>query len=448
MIFIYSPSLSSRLEYVSEHLFKNILKVDYILSDDKRAFLNYPGICINYSPENLNHGIHILPHGLLEETGVRPYLNFDESRWDDLFCFFVNEGNPVLFDIFSASFYLLTSYEEYGTAKSDLHCRFPHEESMAYKNGFLNIPIVDRWTYKLKDLLIETFGDTELYQLRQYRFMSTFDIDYPYLYRNKGLLKNTVGILRDLSKGEFTEITGRLKVLFHLEEDPYMRVLRWLDDFHKRYGKSYYLFSLISGYGKYGRKTIYPQRKYYRYLRSLEEVEIGLHASYNSFLDKKKTDKEKRNLEKRLGKKIYVNRRHFLRIRLPETYRILDELEFREDFSFAYAKFPGFRSGTAVPYFFYDLDRDIRTGLLIRPTIVMDSCLMTHQGLKPEDALLKLTQLADECKKSGGDFVMLWHNNNLTGNQEKNPWVNVFIQSFEYALSLENGNFGVGNKIK
>lgn len=446
MIFIYSLSLNSRLEYTAEHLFKNILGVDYILSDDKKAFLDYPGPGINYSSENFNHGIHIFPYGLLEETGVNPHLDTYKSLWGDLFCFFTTEYGSIPFDIFSASFYLLTSYEEYGTPKSDLHRRFPHEESMAYKNGFLDIPIIDRWAYKLRDLLIETFGEGQSYHLRSYRFVSTFDIDYPYLYRNKGLLKNTAGMLRDLLKRKFTEITGRLKVLFHLEEDPYMRVLYWLDDFHKKYGKNYYLFSLISGYGKYGRKTIYPQRKYYRYLRSLEEVEIGLHASYDSFLDKKKTDKEKRKLEKRLGKKIYVNRLHFLRILLPETYRILDELEFREDFSFAYAKLPGFRSGTAVPYFFYDLNRDIRTGLLVRPTIVMDSCLMIHQGLKPEDALSKLKQLTDECKKSGGDFVMLWHNNNLTGNQGKNPWVNVFIQSFEYALSLENGNFGVEKK--
>ncbi|MDR3061109.1 MAG: polysaccharide deacetylase family protein [Dysgonamonadaceae bacterium] len=446
MIFIYSSFLNSRLEYVAEHLFKNILGVDFILSDDKKVFLDYPGPGINYSTENLNHGIHIFPHGLLEETGLNFYLNTNKYSWEGLFCFFAAEKGNVPFDIFSASFYLLASYEEYGVAESDLHGRFPPEESMAYKNGFLDIPIIDRWAYKLKDLLIETFGEEQSYHLRSYRFVSTFDIDYPYLYRNKGLLKNTAGILRDLSKGKFTEITGRLKVLLHLEEDPYMKALRWLDDFHQKHGKNYYLFSLISGYGKYGRKTIYPQRKYYRYLRSLEQVEIGLHASYDSFLDKKRTGKEKRKLEKRLGKKIYLNRRHYLRVRLPETYRILNELEFREDFSFAYAKFPGFRSGTAVPYFFYDLDRDIRTGLLIRPTVVMDSCLMTHQGLKPEDSLSKLKQLADECKKSGGDFVMLWHNNHLTGNREKNPWVNVFIQSFEYAFSLENGNFGVRKK--
>jgi hypothetical protein len=71
----------------------------------------------------------------------------------------------------------------------------------------------------------------------------------------------------------------------------------------------------------------------------------------------------------------------------------------------------------------------------------MDTGLMIHQKLSPVNVFEKIKQLILECKKSGGDFVMLWHNNNLSGGSEKNPWLNAFIQSFEYAFSLENDNF-------
>ena len=441
MIFIYSSHLSSRLEYIAGHLFKNILGVDFILSDDKQAFLNYTGTGINYSLENLNHGLQILPFGLLEEKGINSHIQIDGFYWDELFCFFSNPLGDIPFDIFSASFYLLTSYEEYGTNKSDLHSRFPHEESLAYRNGFLDIPLIDRWAHKFKELLIGKFGDAENYRLRQYRLMSTFDIDYPYLYRNKGLFRNAGGALRDLLKGRYADFVERLKVVLHLKYDPYLQAVRWIDAFHKKYEKQYYLFVLLSKYGEYGRRTIYPHRTYNRHLKALKNAKVGLHPSYESFLDGKLVDKEKQKLEKILGKEISVTRQHFLRIRFPESFGILNELKLSEDLSLSYAKSPGFRSGTAIPYHFYDLNKDICSDLLIRPTILMDTCLMIHQNLTPEAALLRIKQYALECKKSGGDFVMIWHNNNLSGTPEKNPWINVFIRSFEYAFSLENGNF-------
>ncbi len=442
MVFIYSPYPDSRLKYISEHLFQNILGVDFILSDDKQAFLNHTGTCINYSSENLNHGLQISPFGLLEEKGINPYIQIDIFYWDELVCFFPNPIGDIPFDIFSASFYLLTSYEEYGAVKSDIHSRFPHKESLAYRNGFLDVPLIDRWAYKFKDLLIGRFGESLDYKLRKYKLVTTFDIDHPYLYRNKGFIKNAAGALRDLLKGKFVDLAERLKVVCHLKQDPYFQAVRWIDEFHEKYERHYYLFALLSKYGKYGKKTIYPQRKYFKYLRVLKDVTIGLHPSYESFLNKEITSKEKQKLEKILNSKVSVTRQHFLRIRFPESFVVLDELEFAEDFSLAYAKSPGFRSGTAVPYRFYDLNKEQVSDLLIRPTILMDTSLIIHQKLSPEDVLLKIRYFALECKKSGGDFVMLWHNNNLSGKPEKNPWLNIFIRSFEYAFSLENGNFG------
>jgi hypothetical protein len=125
----------------------------------------------------------------------------------------------------------------------------------------------------------------------------------------------------------------------------------------------------------------------------------------------------------------------------PETFQELNLAGFKEDFTLAFAHAPGFRSGTAVPYFFYDMEREEETGLLIRPTIMMDSTFIFHQKLKPEEALQKMKDLIDACKKSGGDYVSLWHNSNLAGTEKENPWINVFIQAYKYAISLENNNF-------
>ncbi len=442
MIFIYTHHLTPRLEYVSEHLFKNILGVDYRLNTDKEAFLSHAGPSINYSPEPLNKGIHILPHGLLSETGVRPVDDLKQSTWDDLFCFFSNGGQQIPFDILAASFYLLTLYEEYFPTHLDMHLRFDPRESLAYKNEFLEVPLIDRWAYKLKDIFVSDWKENIDFKLRKYRMISTFDIDHPYLYKNKGVAKNIYGALRDTGRRNWSGLMDRLRVLLHVVEDPYLKVLYWLDEFHKKSGREYYLFILLSRYGKYGRSTIYSQRKYHEYVKSLTNVKIGLHASYKTLLDRIQTQKEKVKLESLLEWQVFLNRQHYLRLQTPGTFRILSELGFKEDFSLSYAKQPGFRSGTAVPHPFFDVENNRCTSLLIRPTVVMDSCLIIHLGLAPEEALVKLKKLSVECKLSGGDFLMLWHNSNLSGKPEQNPWIKIFIESYQYALSLENGNFG------
>jgi hypothetical protein len=123
----------------------------------------------------------------------------------------------------------------------------------------------------------------------------------------------------------------------------------------------------------------------------------------------------------------------------PQSFRESSLAGFKEDFTLGFAKAPGFRSGTAIPYYFYDVEQDTLSDLLVRPTIMMDSTLITHLEYSPGYALLKIKQLADECKKSGGDYLWLWHNSNLSGKKNK-LWKDVFIASFNYAVSLENDN--------
>jgi hypothetical protein len=437
MVHIYFRSENSkRLHYIAKHLFNNVLGTGFEITSDKSFFLRQTDVCINYSEEALNHGLQVIPHGLLTEKGVRVIQRLGESEWKGLFCFFKQEKGDIPFDLFAASFYLLLLYEEYIPSKLDEHERFYHEDSLAFKKNFLEIPLIDRWAYLLKWELEETGCDTSAFRLRQYRAISTFDIDHPFLYRNKGLIKNAGGAVRDLLQGKLKSFGKRLAVQLHVDADPYWKAMLWIDEVQKQFNCPYYLFVLIAGKSPYDRKTVYPQRRFYDYLRELQQVTIGSHPSYLSFRNLKCLMKEKAKLEYILDKPVQHNRQHFLRMQNPETFQELNLAGFKEDFTLAFAHAPGFRSGTAVPYFFYDMEREEETGLLIRPTIMMDSTLIIHQKLKPEEALLKIKQLINECKKSGGDYVSLWHNSNLAGTEKKNPWKEVFIQSYKYALSL------------
>ena len=276
---------------------------------------------------------------------------------------------------------------------------------------------------------------------RKFQFISTIDVDYPYMYLKKGLIRSKAGIIRDLLNRRFENIVLRLAVNLRIKPDPYMEAIRWIDSVHKESDKSYYLFILMEDRGKYGRKSFYPLTTFYKYLKNLKSVTVGLHPSYETYSKPELFVKERKRLEKALEREgIDTSRQHFLRMQVPETFRDLAAAGFKEDFTTAFAHAPGFRSGTAIPYFFYDVEKDMVCELLLRPTIMMDSCLITHLKLNPEEALELIKRLINECKQSGGDFVSLWHNSNLT-DSKNNPWGKVFIEMFRYAISLEKDDF-------
>jgi hypothetical protein len=438
MTVIYYPEENTtRLHYVCRHIFENILGEEFKIIGEKAHYLRQTGACINYSKETLSHGLQIIPQGLLSETGVHKIPDMKETVWQNYFCFFRQEGGHIPFDLFAAVFYLLTSYEEYVLTQTDEHGRFDVNASLLYRNHSLAIPLVDRWTYELKDELEKRYPDFKC-NLREYRFISTIDVDYPFLYRYKGFIKTAGAMLRDFLKSDFHSIRERLSVILHFNtDDPYMQAIEETDDFHKTAGRTYYLFVLLGKTGKYGRSTVKPTIYYHNYLKNLTGVTIGQHPSYDTFLNPGLLIREKKELEEILSRTITVNRRHYLRITCPQSFRESILAGYREDFSFGFAKAPGFRSGTAIPYYFYDIEQDKQSDLLIRPTVMMDSTFIFHLRFRPEHALLKIKQLIDECKKSGGDYLSLWHNSNLSGEKNR-QWRDVFIASFHYAAALEN----------
>ncbi|MDR1121780.1 MAG: hypothetical protein LBM08_12795 [Dysgonamonadaceae bacterium] len=432
MITIYVHCINKRIEYIFQHVFHNMLGTDYVLTDDVDAYSQAPGHCINYSSTNLNKGIWIYPHPLLSKTGISRQT-IQIGRWEELPCFFLQSQGDIPFDLFAAAFYQLTRYEEYGCTELDKFGRFIGENSLAYKENFLQIPLVDRWVFRLKDLLLAD-GDAGDFNPRVFRLISTFDIDFPFRYRNKGLIKNLMSGVSDLLHKNLSGIKEMLLTQLHLQADPCMKALANIDALYKRHDKDYFLFIHVGQYGKYDRRTIYPLRRYYRYLRSLYNVRFGLHPSFHASFDAVLIRQEKQKLEKILGFSIARNRQHFLRMKMPHTYKSLNTLDFIEDFTLIYASLPGFRASTAIPFHFFDLQANEQTSLLIRPTIIMDTTFTSYLQLQPDEALENIKTLMQECMLSGGDFTMLWHPSTWTGLRG-DAWYRIFTECFLYGIS-------------
>lgn len=440
MVSIYAPSaIGVRLEYIADHLFRRILGVDYKLFSKRETYLKQDGMCINYSDEDLPLGLHILPQGLLSERGIRLIDDLHEGQWQEAYCFFCSEQGDIPFDVFAAAFFLLTCYEEYTNKAVDRHGRFPHTESLLYRNHSLETPLVDRWAYLLKSRWEKEGIDTSRLMLRPYRFVGTFDIDHPYLYRKKGLLKNTYGLLRDWRNGRQDILKERLRVLCGKMTDPYFEGIQYLDYVAYVWADRtpYPLFVLMGKRGRNGRTNVYPIGDYYRYLQGRALAQVGLHGSYDSYLNETQLRKEKEKLERILGREITSSRQHYLRLRIPDTFRILEKIGIRDDYSLGFAHAPGFRSGTATPYPFFDVENDRITTLTLHPTVVMDTTLITHQGLSPEEGWALMTRLVDDCRSFGGDFVGLWHNSNLTQAPDQDAWRKLCLAVADYATRNE-----------
>ena len=143
--------------------------------------------------------IFIHSHALLFESSVRQVKVecFEKNGYK---AFFKAEGD-LGFDLFAAIFYLITRYEEYLPHKKDIYGRYAHENSVAFKENFLHLPLVNIWLEDFKKLLKEkdpalTIRDSN------FHFCPTYDIDIAWSFRNKGLKRNIGGMLQMIFKGK------------------------------------------------------------------------------------------------------------------------------------------------------------------------------------------------------------------------------------------------------
>jgi hypothetical protein len=194
MLLIYSHTGSARLLYICSFIFKEQLGLQFNLTIDAEKFKAHTGPKINYSDLQIsNEAFQIKNHSLLFEKNIQPQT-IECFTVNNYKAFFKTENSDFPFDIFAASFYLITRYEEYLPHEKDMYGRFAYENSLAYKEGFLNLPLINNWINSFADKLKEKFS-TFNFQLSTFNFLPTYDIDIAFSYKHKGLIRNLGGFL-------------------------------------------------------------------------------------------------------------------------------------------------------------------------------------------------------------------------------------------------------------
>lgn len=421
----------------------DILGLQISLTNNEDDYKSFEGARICYHNQQLMPGkeVVIIPTGLLSEKGINShqlsFIDFDSSR-----AFFpvYNKISPIPFDLFSASFYLVSRYEEYQPYMRDDHGRMSANSGIGMLHGFLQVPVVNRWALYLKKLLSETFPELK-FNTGEFRLIPTIDIDSAWAYSNKGLIRTIGGYLKDLKNLDINEIKKRTRVLLKLEKDPF-DTYAIMHEIHKKYELQPRFFILFADYGLNDKNIPVNNDKFHTLIKSLADyAKVGIHPSYASNKNPALLAKEISRLSQVIRAEITFSRQHFLMLSFPDTYRNLINLDITDDYSMGFAGNPGFRAGICTAFKWYDLEAETSTDLTIHPFALMEGTMRDYLHLEASEAMGYIRPLIDQVKAVNGTFISLWHNESFSDEKRWKGWISVYKDMLAYALPEINGRF-------
>jgi|LakMenEpi03Aug12_release.lakeMendotaPanAssembly.Ray.scaffolds.fasta_scaffold209041_1 hypothetical protein len=429
MILIYAPKKTNRLSYIIDTIFKGILKTDYKITAEKELFEQSDLPKLSYAEWAIDDEIFIKADTLLFEKEIEP-KEITVAEWNGMPVLFPHDFShaAIPFDLFAASFYLLSRYEEYLPSKKDSHGRYDPVNSIAYKNGFLERPLVDEYAMLLRQILLERYPDIEL-PLRKFKFIPTFDIDNAYAYLYKGFWRGFLASAKSLSTFKFKAFYNRVKVWNKTQPDPY-DTFDWIKKVHQKINVKPIFFYLLGDYGKFDKNIPHDNEKLHELIRETSKwADIGIHPSYNSPLQPNKLKLEMKRLNTINNQVTTKSRQHYLRLLMPIAYQNILQSSIVEDYTMGYAPMLGFRASTCTPHYFFDIKKDERSILKVFPFCFMDSTWNYYLDQEEAGAIEKISELMSKVNNVGGTYISLFHNDTF----EKESWKKIYEKMLEQA---------------
>jgi hypothetical protein len=420
-VLLYAPAHPVRLQYISHFIFTTLLNTGFELTADAETFKSFDGVKINYSNTIIcEKEVQVLPVALLFEQYITSqkieYVDINNQK-----VFFKTSATDFPFDIFAASFYLLCRYEEYLPHQKDMYGRYAHENSLAFKEGFLNTPLINIWVKDFTAAILKVFPSFTFYP-SPFTFIPTYDIDIAYSYKHKGFLRNAGGFL----KGPSLE---RIRVLLGLDKDPF-DVYDRLNTLHEKFQLSPVYFFLMAQENSLYDKNILPSTTGMHQLITghAKKYTIGIHPSWQSGDKTVLLKKEIKQLEKISEKPVTVSRQHYIRFNLPEGYRRLSAAGITDDYSMGYGSINGFRASVASAFNWYDLEREEITPLRIHPFCYMEANSYYEQKLTAPEAFDEMMGYCNSCKEVNGTLITIWHNHIMGPGNLYKGWGDVYAR--------------------
>lgn len=455
MLIIYHPdSYLRERQYIHHVIFREFLGLEYIDIPQERAITCICSAdddgkkltisdCLFNTPEDqwlTDMSLPELPLSTCNKLGHK----LGDCLVDDLLPVIYGvkfpEGNYIEkspdevklgIDIFGSAFFMLGRYEELVIKERDTHSRFPALTSIALKEGFLNRPVVDEYVEILWQLLSSLWPGL-VRKKREFKIIPTHDVDSPFLYATapvRTLLNSLAGDI--IRRKDIRLFINNLDSIIATKRgrywsDPHFTFPRILD-LSEKYGlKSCFYFMTGRRSALDGNYDIeHPLIQ--NLMKTIHEQghEIGIHLSYNSYLNSVRIAEEFNALKlacNRIGidQTTFGGRQHYLRWSVPETWRAYAKAGIAYDTTLTYAEQIGFRCGTCHEYTVFDLKERQQLNLVERPLSVMECSALDpiYMNLDYSSAYREIMAIRNCCRKYNGNFVILWHNSWLVNEQE------------------------------
>ncbi len=432
---VFAPQATERLNYILDYLLIERMGISYKLTDNIDYFKKSQNFKINYS-NAIEEGCLNIPLEMLlfeENICLQKIETNADKKWHKTF--YNKAYNPIpdfkfttqylSFDILAASFYLISRYEEYLPSKKDKHQRFKASNSLAFKENFLETPLLDIWVENLKNVLLILYPNLQIKE-SHFQQINTIDVDFAYKYIGQSPWALTRKFFGSILKGK-----PDFNCLSKTQNDPY-NTYDYLIATAKIENFETLFFLLLADYGGYD-KNISPKSMAMANLVKALKMHntCGIHPSYRANLNGKKFQQEFAHFENLTAEKAQIARQHFLKLNLPSTYEKLEKAGIQNDYTMAYADAIGFRASTCFPFPFFNLIENKLSKLRVHPSCLMDVVLKNQLLLTPAEAIEKIKQLKAAVKTVNGQFISIWHNSSFDETQGWKDWKEVYQSLFE-----------------
>ncbi|MFV8281974.1 polysaccharide deacetylase family protein [Christiangramia marina] len=427
MLLIYTQKVTPRIVYIFKHLCTHILGIPINFTSKIEEFIAHDGPKLSYGKQALGNEFFIQNVDLLLEQGFSE-IEIKVQPWDDTIGFFaLAESSDLPFDIFAASFFLLSRYEEYLPHVKDEFGRFPASESIAFQENFLHKPIVDIWAYKFQEILMERFPQLE-HKKRAYHNSTIITSENTFVFKNKGFLRSFVGLLSDLVQFNIGKVIDRLQVWIRIKSDPNDTFEDLISIIREDKIETLFMFQL-SDFSRHDRNISHNRIPHRAVIKSVADYsKVGLLMGYYAMEDIRILRKEKLRLEDIVHSSVEHAMNHQYNLRLPDQYNNLIELEINNDYSMGYPDKLGFRAGTSTSYLFYDINMEVTTPLKVHPYAFNSNVVakMTRNKLNED-----LRRIILETKEVQGTLRSVFSNHDFSQYADSNSYYSVLNQIHE-----------------
>ncbi len=349
------------------------------------------------------------------------------------------------FDLVRAAFWLLSRQEELGEGNRDPFGRFECSRSWLMRHDLAEVPIVDHYAALLARVLAAAAQSQGMPLLRKlpwphgqpYAVILSHDVDDAGRFSPRQgwrLLSRAVSqrSVREIARGAYFAAAGLGRSLLRAT-DPYWNFEAVLDLEARAGFRSTFFFVPEAQSVKRDPPYDIDAPRLRNLLVRLQTGgwEVGVHGSFDSYLDAKVLRAQREKLERALGSPVRGVRQHYLRLRIPDTFRSHVEAGFVYDSTLGFRGGVGFRAGTAFPFRPFDAAARQPLSILELPLTIMDGALFWQLGLTPPEATARSLALLETIRSVGGLAVLLWHQR--AWHDRRYPgWSHVYRQAVEY----------------